>query len=516
MEGSDENGTRADASQVDDPNGGATTWDLVVIGGGSAGSACAAEAIKLGHERVLLLNDGELGGLCILEGCMPTKTLLHPADVVREVGHAERLGIDAQVNGVDMAALQERRARLVARFQRAKIGGMESGGYTIEFGRARFVGPDEVEVTGPDGATRRVRSRAWLVSTGSKQHVPDTQGLGTPQPDGSDPVPYWTSREALLADRVPRSLAIVGSGAIGLEFGVYFAALGTRVTLLSRSPILRRGEDPELSALYTRSLEHAGLKVQIGAALASVTHDPERGDEPFEIEYWEEGHDERFRAERLLLATGRVANLDGIGLEAAGVEIANGMPVLDDCLRSTNPNVFFAGDATGDRLILHTGNAEGRHVARNLKRHFAGEKLVAWRERIPVSALFTAPPYAECGRTEHEARQAGVDVVSAKKEWANQGRGIVMDTEPGTSFVKLVVERPSARLVGCQILGPRADDLVHVISTAMHMGATARDLVAMPWYHPTLSEAFIELARDVVFQCDPIPEPVPVPDPTDP
>lgn len=487
------------------PNGAAgddAPYDLVVLGGGSAGSACAAEAVKLGHERVVLINDGELGGLCILEGCMPTKTLLHPADVVAEVKHAGRLGIDARVDGVDLGAWQQRRAQLVARFQRAKIGGMESGGYEILFGRGRFVSPTEIEVTEPDGSTRRLTARAFLVATGSKQLVPDKPGLGAPQTSGADPVPFWTSREALLTDRAPRSLGVIGSGAIGLEFSTYFAALGTRVTLLSRSPILRRGEDAELSAQYARALEHAGITVQIGATLVGVRHDA-GADEPFTIESWQEGHDQELRCEELLLATGRVAMLDGIGLDAAGVEVASGRPVLDNALRSTNPRVFFAGDATGERLILHTGNAEGRHVARNLKRLFADEDLVAWRERIPVSALFTSPPYAECGLTEHEAVERGHDVVHAKKEWANQGRGIVMDTEPGTTFVKLIAERPSSKLLGCQILGPRADDLVHVVSTAMFMGATARDLVGMPWYHPTLSEAFIELGRDLARQCDP-------------
>jgi len=477
-------------------------YDLVVLGGGSAGSACAAEAIKLGHERVLLINDGELGGLCILEGCMPTKTLLHPADVVAEVRHAGRLGIDARLEGVDMGALQARREALVARFQRAKVGGMEAGGYEILFGRGRFVSPTELEVATADGATRRITSRAFLVSTGSKQFVPDLPGLGRPIEGGDAPAPFWTSREALLADRAPQSLGIVGSGAIGLEFATYFAALGSRVTLLSRSPILRRGEDPELSALYTRALEHAGITVVIGATLAGVRHDP-AAPEPFAIAHWEEGHEQVVHCEEMLLATGRVAMLDGLGLEEAGVEVERGRPVLDDALRSTNARVFFAGDATGDRLILHTGNAEGRHVARNLKRLFADEPLVPWRERIPLMALFTNPPYAECGLTEHEARARGLDVVAARKEWANQGRGIVMDTEPGTTFVKLVAERPSSKLIGCQILGPRADDLVHVVSASMFLGGTARDLVGMPWYHPTLSEAFIELGRDLARQCDP-------------
>lgn len=480
-------------------------YDLVVIGGGSAGSACAAEAVKLGHARVLLVNDGELGGLCILEGCMPTKTLLHPTDLVHEVSRAERLGVAARVDGVDMHTLQERRARLVERFQRAKISGMEAGGYAIRFGRAHFVGPDAIEIALPEGGTESVRARAFCVTTGSRQVVPDVPGLR--ESSDGPAVPFWTSREALVAQKAPASLAVIGSGAIGLEFASYFAALGTQVTLLSRSPVLRRGEDAELSALYTRALEHVGISVQTGAILAGVRHDVSRDDAPFDVEYWEEGHDQVLACEEVLVATGRSAMLEGLGLEAAAVQVERGSPVLDDCLRSTNPNVFFAGDATGERLILHTGNAEGRHVARNLKRHAAGEALVPWKERIPLTALFTHPPYAECGRTEHEARHDGVDVVSATKEWAYQGRGIVMDTEPGTSFVKLIAERPSSRLIGCQILGPRADDLVHVVSTAMALGGTARDLVGMPWYHPTLSEAFIELARDLVRQCDPAPAP---------
>ena len=465
-------------------------YDLIVLGGGSAGSACAAEAVKLGHQRVLLINADKLGGLCILRGCMPTKALLHPTDLLHDLRHGEDIGVRAENVSVDVPLLFQRKREMVERFQRAKIGGMENGGYEILFGRARFSGPDRVRIEGGPMDGKELTAKAFLVATGSRQFVPPLPGL--------EDVPYLTSDEVLEQEELPESIIALGAGAIGLEFSTFYAGLGVRTTLVNRTPVLNRGESPDLSAQVQRALEHGGVRVVAPCTI----HEARRNGERVELVVERDGLREIVSADALLLATGRVANLEDLGLEEAGVEIERGRPVLDDALRTTNPKVFVAGDATGDRLILHTGNAEGRHVARNLKRHSADVKLTPWREAIPVSATFTHPPYAEVGLTETAARNQGLDVVTAQKNWANQGRGIVMNTLPEGAFIKLIAERRTARLIGAQILGPRADDLIHILSTAMFYSGTARDLLAMPWYHPTLSEGVLEMAREVAQKAE--------------
>lgn len=465
-------------------------YDLIVLGGGSAGSACAAEAVKLGHKRVLLINADKLGGLCILRGCMPTKALLHPTDLLHDLRHGADIGIQADNVRVDVPLLFKRKREMVERFQRAKIGGMENGGYEILFGRARFSGPDRVRIEGGPMDGKELSAKAFLVATGSRQFVPPLPGL--------EDVPYLTSDEVLELEELPKSIVALGAGAIGLEFSTFYAGLGVRTTLVNRTPVLNRGEAPDLSKQVQLALEHSGVRVVAPCTILEAR----TAGKGVELHVERDGLREIIAADALLLATGRVAHLEDLGLESAGIETQRGRLVLDDALRTTNPKVFAAGDATGDRLILHTGNAEGRHVARNLKRHDADVKLTPWRESIPVSATFTHPPYAEVGLTESAARDRGLDVVTAQKNWANQGRGIVMNTLPEGAFIKLIAERRTARLIGAQILGPRADDLIHILSTAMFYSGTARDLLAMPWYHPTLSEGVLEMARDVAQKAE--------------
>lgn len=458
-----------------------TPYDLIVIGGGSAGSAAAAEAVRQGLRRVLVVNDGELGGLCILRGCMPTKTLLATSDLLHDLAHGSELAVHAERPGIDFRELMERKRRLVARFQRAKIASMESGGYELLDGRARFLGPDAIEV-----GARRLRGHTFLIATGSRLHVPDIPGLAE--------IDYLHSDALMELEAAPRSLLVQGSGAVGLEFATFFAGLGVPVTLLSRSALVNRGEDPELSAHMRGALEACGVDVRVGAVVerlertaSGVRAHVRQGEERYPLE-----------AERYLLALGREANLDGLDLERAGIEHEGTRLVLDPCLATTNPRVFAAGDATDERQILHTGNMEGRHAARNAARRLAGHSPEPWIEEIPLFSIFTHPPYAECGLLETQARAAGLEVVVARKNWANQGRGIVMGARPGAGHVKLVAEKGSARLIGAQFLGPRADDLIHVAATVLHFRGGARDLVAMPWYHPTLSEIYVELGRELL------------------
>lgn len=464
-----------------------TRHDLVVIGGGSAGSAAAAEAVRLGLEGVVVVQDGELGGLCILRGCMPTKTLLASTDLVHDVRHGAELAVVAEEPRIDFARLMERKRSLVARFQRAKVSSMRAGGYELLDGRARFEGPDAVRV-----GTRVLRAKAFVIATGSRQFVPSLPGI--------EDIDYLDSDALMELEVPPRSLLVQGSGAVGLEFSCFFAGLGIPVTLLSRSPLIHRGEDAALSAQMQRALEALGIRVLVGAEVESFAAIGPRGRDGVRARVRVDGKPLDLEAERLLLATGRTAQLEGLDLEAAGITCNGRSLGLDGNLATSNPRVFVAGDATNERMLLHSGNMEGRHAARNAARLIAGEPLEPWVEEVPLFAIFTHPPYAECGLTETQAREAGLDVVTARKNWANQGRGIVMGARPDAACAKFIAERGSARLLGAQILGPRADDVIHVASTVLHFRGTAEDLVRMPWYHPTLSEIYVELGRELLAQ----------------
>jgi thioredoxin reductase len=267
-----------------------TDYDLIVVGGGSAGSACAAEAVKCGHERVALINDGELGGLCILRGCMPTKSMLQSVELLLEARHAERFGLDVEPPTYDFTTIMERRREHVERFQRAKIGGMQSGGYELIDGRAHFVGPDAIEVCG-----QRLTARAFMLSTGSRQNVPPVPGLAEARP--------WTSDDLMELESPPKSLLVMGAGAIGLEFSTFFAALGVETTLVNRSLLIERGEEPDLSEQYRRVIERSGVRVELGLVAERFRRTDDGGIEGCFVDA--DGNEQRLTADELLLATGR-------------------------------------------------------------------------------------------------------------------------------------------------------------------------------------------------------------------
>ncbi len=448
------------------------SYDVIVLGGGSAGTSAASAAAAAGA-RTLMINAGELGGLCILRGCMPTKAMLFSAEHYEELRHLEPLGISISGRSFDFAKIMARKAAKVARFQRAKLAGIERSDYEVLDAHACFVAEDCVEAGG-----QRYRARkGCVIATGSRPfHLPIP---------GSESVRVLSSDGIMQLESLPASMLIQGAGPIGLEFAWFFARLGVQVTLVNRSPLLSK-VDPEFTPLVSQAfLEHTDTKLIVGARIESLA--PCARGIHFEIST-PDGH-HSIEAETFLSAVGRKAHLEGLGLEEAGVQHDGARVQHDARMQTTNPRVYVAGDATGSYQILHLANQEGRVAGHNA---FHGpEKHQDYRLRM--SAIFTDPPFASVGMTEAEARAAGLEVVTAGKNFAEQGRGIVMETRHGRA--KLLAERGTGRLLGCQIFGPRADDMIHVASAMMYFNGTADDILAMPWYHPTLTEAFIELGR---------------------
>ncbi len=454
-----------------------TDYDVIVLGGGSAGTKAASVASAAGA-RTLMINDGELGGLCILRGCMPTKALLHCAELYEEMRHLEPLGLAVEGRSFDFPKIMARKAAKVARFKRAKLAGIERSAYEVLDARARFVGPDCVEA----GGQRYRAGRGYVLATGSVPHRLPIPGL--------DSIEVMSSDEVMRLETLPRSLVVQGAGPIGLELAWFFARFGVEVTLVNRSPLLSK-VDAEFTPLVSAAfLEHPGSALHVGASIERVA--PCDGGIRFSLEV--DGEAREVVAERFLSAVGRTANLAGLGLEAAGIAVEGGKVVHDAGMRTSNERVWVAGDATGSYQILHLANQEGA---------VAGANAVGGNEeqdyRLKMEVIFTDPPFASVGLTEPEARALGLELAVARKNFAEQGRGIVMETRHGRA--KLLADKASGELVGCQIFGPRADDMIHVAAALMHFRGSFRDIAAMPWYHPTLTESFIELGRQLAAQC---------------
>ena len=453
-------------------------YDVIVLGGGSAGSAAASAAHKAGA-RTAMVNRDELGGLCILRGCMPTKALLASAHAIHASKHLEPFGakLEGQVTH-DFARIMQRKQEQVKRFQKAKIDGIEADGYEVIFGHGRFTADDGFEIDG-----RRISADRFIIATGSIPARVDVPGL--------DQVPVWSSDDVMELTQQPNSLLVFGAGPIGLELALFFARIGTRVLLVNRSPLLHRS-DPEAGVELTAALmQEDNFELAVPGKIEQLRPTDnglhatiQTGDQTLE---WE--------ADAILMAPGRHPALQGLGLEHVNLDPDATQLEYDEQMRTSNPKIYVAGDATGSYQILHHGTDEGTVAGHNA----AGakpEKSIDYR--LKMSVIFTDPPFAQVGLNAIELQRAGRDFVTGSAHFPKTGRAITMSVEHGVW--KMFADPTSGEILGATILGPRADDLIHLISVLMHHRATADSILRMPWYHPTLSEVILNLAREIEAQ----------------
>lgn len=448
------------------------TYDALVLGGGTAGTA-AARALHAAGAKVALFNDGELGGLCILRGCMPTKTLLHAAHFLHEARHTRTPGVSASGVEFDFAEIMANKDAKVARFKRAKIDGIESAGYEVIDARARFAGEDTVEA---GGETYRFTKGA-VIATGSVPELPPIPGI--------EGVRVLSSDDAMFLEKLPDSMLVLGSGAIGLELAQFYARLGTEVHLVSRRRVGLK-IDPDVADEMEAFLR-AEPNLHLHQPCTPTAIEPSANGVRMTLD------GERFvEGACFLAATGRRAAVDDLNLEAAGVRVDGGAIAHGPDMRSSNPRIFVTGDATGEQQLLHVANWEGAIAAANILDPDARREV---EQRLTMEVIFTDPPLATLGQTEAVALANGYDPIVSLLRFPETGRAITMDVAHGIS--KLVADRGTGELLGAQLLGPRADDLIHILSVHMAHRGTAAQLLDMPWYHPTLAEVLLSQAREL-------------------
>lgn len=456
-------------------------YDVLVLGGGSAGTSAAAAAVAEGA-KTAMVNAGELGGLCILRGCMPTKTLLASAHLLHEVHElGDELGL--RLSGsleADFTRIIERKTRLVARFQRGKMRRIAASDYEVIDARARLEADGSASLDG-----RRVRARKYVIATGSRPYMLPIDGLDT--------VEVLTSDEVMRLESAPRSLVVQGAGPIGLELAQFFARIGCQVLLVNRSALCSRW-DPA-SGVELRAALAAEPRFELVAPGKITRVRPAEGEIAFTIE--EDGRRREHRAEAFLMAAGRVADLDDLGVEELGLERHGSGLAHDLRMRTSHPDIFVAGDATGQHQILHIANQEGRVAGRNA----AGADPFALMDyRLKMSVVFTDPCFAQVGMTSAEAEASGTPHVWGQAHFPETGRAITMGVRHG--LWRMMAHRESGEILGAAILGPRADDLIHVISVLMAHRAKVQEILEMPWYHPTLAEVILDVARAILPKLD--------------
>jgi len=454
-------------------------YDVVVIGSGSAGFAAARTAAALGARTAIIEASRQIAGLCILRGCMPSKTLLASSNRLHAIETAAEFGIEGARGTPNLGRIVARKRRLIAEFSRYREKQIRGGKFEFIRGRPEFLDTHTVRLQ----SGRKVSSRSFIVCTGSRIARHPFEGLEKIEPMDSD--------AALNCRRLPQSLAVLGGGPVALELGQYFARLGSRVTILQRSSHVLSKSDADLAECLEASFARDGIRVLTGVKLVRFE---KRGKKIVHFE--RRGRRHRLEVEEVLNALGRTPNTAGLGLEVIGVRLRGAAIAVDRTMRSSVPNVFASGDVNGEHEVVHIAIQQAELAARNAVRN-ARERI---DERAIALAVFTEPQIATVGASERDL-EAG-NYLSAKYPFDDHGKSIVMGETAG--FVKIIAEPRRGKILGAQCIGPEASDLIHEMIALIHMKATVFDALTMPHYHPTLSEIWSypieELAQKIGFK----------------
>jgi pyruvate/2-oxoglutarate dehydrogenase complex dihydrolipoamide dehydrogenase (E3) component len=443
-------------------------YDFVAIGGGSAGFNAARTAAGLGKRVAVIEGARRMGGLCILKGCMPSKTLIYSAEVLHLARVAKGLGLRIPRVSADMPAMHARKSRIVAEFALDRVKYLESGIFELIRGHARFVDPNTVEIEGG----RRIRARHFLIGTGSKVSVPPVPGLAESK--------HWSSDDVLDLDFKPRSVVILGGGIVACELAQFLRRIGTRVCLIQRSPNLLKWHSTESSDVVRRAFEDEGIEVHTGTEIIRVRSDKGGAS----VTFRKAGKTLRRTADHLFNALGREPDTSGLMLGAAGVRTApNGRIITNRWQQTSVPHIYAAGDCCGPHEIVHVAIQQAEVAAR----HSAGIRgLKPVSDAMLLNVVFTDPQLATIGWREQDLIRRRAKYLAASYPFNDHGRSILMNAHYG--YVKVMAGARNGRILGVEIVGKDAGELIHCFSTPLAMGATVNDMLRAPWYHPTLSE----------------------------
>jgi len=466
------------------------SFDFIVIGGGSAGYAAARTAVDAGLKTAVIDGAEELGGLCILRGCMPSKTYIESANRFLTLREADEFGLKAEGIGFDATRILARKKRLIGEFADYRREQLESRRFTLFRGKASFLDATSVSISDGRDAGRVVEGKQFLLATGSVITIPEFEGL-----ESAD---YLTSDDVLESDDVPESILVLGAGPIALEFAHYYSAMGARVHILLRGPELLRGVDPELSGALRGAFEKRGVQVHRRAQNWRFSRTSD-GQHCCQIEI--DGQTFEIVTEKILAALGRRPATQGLELETAGVDLDRGRVISHPTQQTSAKHIYAAGDVTGPHEIVHIAIEQGEIAARNAARDLG--KLEGKPEEISyrnvMFGVFTWPQLAMTGISDDTAREQGYDPISASYPFNDHGKSLVRNEVDG--LVKLTADRKSGELLSGGVVGPEGTELIHEIGVAIHYGATVHSFMKAPHYHPTLSEIWTYPAEELAEQC---------------
>jgi len=464
--------------------GSSNAFDLVVLGAGTGGYAAAFRAAQLGM-RVALIDRYKIGGTCLHVGCIPTKCMLESADLYDRTKRAQDFGITTGPLSVDAAVIAKRRQAVVDRLHKGLQALVKKHKVEYIHGQARLKGHKVVEIElldddGKPAGSRSLDATDVILASGSR--VKSLPGL---VPDGTAIV---TSDDILKSDRLPASLIVVGGGAVGVEFASYYADMGTNVTVLEYLPSLVPLEDREIGKELERSFKRRGIDVMTSARFDTAKVEVTK--EGVCLMVGPEGQPQaELRAEQMLVATGRAANVEDVGLETTRAKVEKGVVQVDPrTMRTAEPHLYAIGDLIGGLWLAHVAAHEG----------LAAVGAISNTEAEPVDylkmprATYSRPQIASIGRSEQECERDGIAFKTGKFPWLANGKALIGGDYEG--FVKVIADRDTDVVLGVHMIGPHVTDLIAEASAAMLLEATAWEIGAAVHPHPTLSEALGEAA----------------------
>ncbi|TMG26527.1 MAG: dihydrolipoyl dehydrogenase [Chloroflexi bacterium] len=446
----------------------AGSFDLVVIGGGPGGYVAALRAAQLGARTAIVEKD-RMGGTCLVRGCIPTKALLQSSELYTMARDGAAFGLVADNVGFDWSAAQKRKGSVVDQLVKGVEGLLKAGGVTSFKGGARLAGKGVVEVAGD-----RLQAKDIVIATGSAV-------ARIPLPGAELTI---DSDQVLELKEVPRRLAVIGGGVVGMEFAAMFAALGSKVTVLEMLPQVLAMVDADLVAVYSKHLSKVGGEIHTDSKVSEVV----KRNGALQVRFSTGGEGGAVDADQVLLAVGRTPYTQGLDAEKAGVKLDRGRVVVDDHLRTSADGVWAIGDVIGGIMLAHVASYEGVCAVENIAGH--GDRVPDYH--AAPNCVYTDPEIAHVGLGEKEAKEKGISVKVGKFPFAAAGRALTLGQTEG--FVKVIADAESGKLLGAHIIGPRATDLIAEATLAIQNGLTLEQIDLTIHAHPTLPESLMEAA----------------------
>jgi dihydrolipoamide dehydrogenase len=454
----------------------ADQFDVIVIGSGPGGYVTAIRASQLGF-KTAIVERAELGGICLNWGCIPTKALLKSGEVYEQLDHLKDYGLNVEKRGYDFAAVVQRSRKVAAQLNSGVAFLMKKHKIEVVEGSAKLEkgSPAPTVVVG----ARKLTAKHVILATGARARTIPAIGL---EPDGER---VWTYREALVPKSAPKSLVVIGSGAIGMEFASFYRALGSDVTVVEMLPRILPVEDEEVSKTAHKAFEKRGIKFRVPANVKTLSK--HKAGVAVEIEAG--GNAETLEAEVAIVAVGIVGNVEDMGLEALGVKIEKTHVVTDAHGATGVPGLYAIGDVAGPPWLAHKASHEGVHCVE----HIAGLKPTNLTAPIP-GCTYTTPQVASVGLTEAQAKAQGLDPKVGRFPFRVNGKAIAAGETEG--FVKTIFDGRTGALIGAHMIGHEVTEMIQGFALAMTLEATEAELQATVFPHPTMSEAMHEASLD--------------------